>query len=86
MVFILLTMHNTHFAIAQNINHIKLSSDKVENSAKFKSGNDYQKDVLLFVDMLSTTHPAFGRGVKAPLKIDSLQNAAYKWAKNINSE
>jgi hypothetical protein len=32
---------------------------KVEESEKYKNGNEYQKDFLLFMDMLQTTHPAF---------------------------
>lgn len=31
----------------------------VEESSKYKKGNEYQKDFLLFMDMLQTTHPAF---------------------------
>ena len=44
----------------------------VEESSKYKKGNVYQKDFLLFMDMLQTTHPAFEKNppfnVKKELK------------------
>lgn len=44
----------------------------VEESEKYKKGNVYQKDFLLFMDMLQTTHPAFEKNppfnVKKELK------------------
>ena len=44
----------------------------VEESKNYKKGNGYQKDFLLFMDMLQTTHPAFEKNppfdVKKELK------------------
>jgi len=44
----------------------------LEESEKYKKGNEYQKDFLLFMDMLQTTHPAFEKNppfnVKKELK------------------
>ena len=44
----------------------------LEESEKYKKGNEYQKDFLLFMDMLQSTHPAFAKNppfnVKKELK------------------
>lgn len=39
----------------------------IEESKDYVKGNDYQKDFLLFMDMLQTTHPAFKQ--KAPIDV-----------------
>ena len=39
-------------------------------------GNDYQKDFLLFMDMLQTTHPAFEKG--APINVKKELKQGYK--------
>ncbi len=44
--------------IAQQSNIIYTDS-VVMNSKKYLKGNDYQKDFLLFLNMLENTHPAF---------------------------
>ena len=39
----------------------------IEGSKDYVKGNDYQKDFLLFMDMLQTTHPVFEK--KAPIDV-----------------
>ena len=37
----------------------KLHNEEIESSARYQSGNIYQKDMLLYVDMLGSTHPYY---------------------------
>ena len=37
----------------------KLHNEEIESSAQYLSGNIYQKDLLLYVDMLGATHPYY---------------------------
>lgn len=46
----------TVFAQQSNIIY---TDSVVMNSKKYLKGNDYQKDFLLFLNMLENTHPAF---------------------------
>lgn len=48
---------------------------KVEECEKYKNGNEYQKDFLLFMDMLQTTHPAFEKN--PPFDVEKEQEQGY---------
>ncbi|WP_288287013.1 S41 family peptidase [uncultured Prevotella sp.] len=48
----------------------------IETSKDYVKGNDYQKDFLLFMDMLQTTHPAFEKG--APINVKKELKQGYK--------
>jgi len=56
------------------------SNPSIESSAKYKTGNIYQKDLLLFIDILKECHPAFSSGYKFPFNIDSIAKEGYYWA------
>lgn len=43
----------------QNIDFCIYQNDSIEKSDWYIKGNIYQKDYLLFIDMLQTTHPSF---------------------------
>lgn len=43
--------------MGQNIPMIH--SEEVEHSREYLRGNDFQKDLLLYVDMLAKTHPYY---------------------------
>jgi hypothetical protein len=59
---------------------------KVEESALYQNGNIYQKDFLLFIDMLQTTHPAFAPPAITPFNVDSIKRTGYKWAETCSDE
>lgn len=41
-----------------NLNKIKILSDSVyQSNAEYLSGNKYQKDAILFMDLVADTHP-----------------------------
>src|SRR5690554_5154315 len=67
---------------AQKFQHIKHSNIKLEGSIKYQDGNIYQKDYLLFIDMLKSTHPAFADNILHPFNIDSIANIGYLQMKN----
>ena len=50
---------------------------KVKESEKYKNGNEYQKDFLLFMDMLQTTHPAFEKNPPFDVKKEQEQGYSY---------
>lgn len=60
-------------AAAQTVYH----NPAVEQSEEYLSGNPCQRDLLLFVDLLRTTHPVFCTGEKHPFDPDSLARAEY---------
>ena len=64
---------------------IQYSNSTIENSGKYKDGNIYQKDFLLFTTMLEETHPAFAPSLKHPVDIDSIQLKGYQWADECQS-
>lgn len=63
----------------------KYTNDKIVSLESYKSGNIFQKDFLLFSDMLNTCHPAFSRGRIPPFDIDSINSAGYDWSKKCTS-
>lgn len=68
--------------IAQQSNIIYTDS-VVMNSKKYLKGNDYQKDFLLFLNMLENTHPAFAME-NPPLDIKKIRKEGYKELKKFN--
>lgn len=61
------------------------SNSSVTESKAYLKGNIYQKDLLLFVDMLQNCHPAFAPGQKPLLKLNRIRRTGYKWAAECNS-
>lgn len=62
------------------------SNTEVEKTSQYKEGNIFQKDFLLFVDMLEETHPAFSPSLEHPFCIDTVRAAGYNWSKECESE
>ena len=46
-------------AVCFGQNAPKLHNEEIESSVRYQSGNIYQKDMLLYVDMLGATHPYY---------------------------
>ena len=46
-------------AVCFGQNAPKLHNEAIESSKRYKKGNIYQKDLLLYVDMLGETHPYY---------------------------
>ena len=67
---------------AQQSNIIYTDS-MVMNSKQYLKGNDYQKDFLLFLNMLENTHPAFAME-NPPLDIQKIRKVGYKKLKKFN--
>ena len=57
---ILLTLVSLAFCwVLHGQNVPTFHSEKVESSALYIGGNDFQKDLLLYIDMLTATHPYY---------------------------
>lgn len=63
----------------QDFSYIILTNPDVENSEAFQEGNAYQRDFLLFVDMLENTHPMFAEADKKHYDMDSLTQMGYQY-------
>ena len=81
---VLLLAAGFHALPAQNMPQSKVLSDaKYRHSAEYKAGNKYQKDAILFMDMVADTHPFYvdaGRRAewlaKKPSLIDKCKDIA----------
>jgi hypothetical protein len=78
LIITVLSLVMPNFADAQNSANIYQSSE-IENSEIYKSGNDCQKDFLLFIDLLRTTHPAFTPSQKPPFDLDSVLKVGFNF-------
>lgn len=58
----------------------------VTASREYRQGNDYQKDLLLFVDLLQNCHPAFAPDRTAPFDLQSVREDGYRWARACDSD
>lgn len=71
---------------AQENNSIVFTNPEVEKSQTYLNGNNYQKDLLLFLNMLESTHPAFAPGMHPPFNMEEIRDKGYVWAKNCDSD
>lgn len=58
----------------------------VTASRAYRKGNNYQKDLLLFVDLLQNCHPAFAPDRPAPFDLQSERKQGYRWARTCGSD
>lgn len=77
-IYIILFLLFMHIGKAQIFKTSEYRSTQIEQNTKYIKGNIYQKDLLLFIDMLKTTHPAFVDVSKYPMNIDSILLQEYK--------
>ena len=61
----------------QDFSYNILTNPDVENSKAYQNGNVYQRDFLLFADMLENTHPIFAEADKPHYDMDSLTKTGY---------
>jgi hypothetical protein len=73
-IILLLVFLQGVLVLAQN--SLTYHNTKVEDSRLYRKGNDYQKDFLLFVDLLQQSHPAFLH--KAPFDTNKELIIGYK--------
>lgn len=58
----------------------------VTASRAYRKGNNYQKDLLLFVDLLQNCHPAFAPDRPTPFDLQSERKQGYRWARTCGSD
>lgn len=63
----------------QEFSYNILTNPDVENSEAYQNGNAYQRDFLLFADMLENTHPIFAETDKPHYDMDSLISVGYQY-------
>lgn len=61
------------------------SNPTVEQADAYVNGNVYQRDLLLFLDLLQSTHPAFAAGENTPFDMDRTTQEGYLWAADCES-
>ncbi|MDR1544850.1 MAG: hypothetical protein LBS50_10705 [Prevotellaceae bacterium] len=69
----------------QNFNFIQYDNQGVENSESYTKGNLFQKDLLLYMNILKESHPAFSDELKPPFDIYKITSDGYRWAANCKS-
>ena len=79
----LLLLQGLTLCIGQNIP--TLHNENIENSSEYKNGNNYQKDLLLYIDMLKTTHPYYA-DAKHYAQLDKQARKLYKECKEISND
>ena len=62
-----------------------LHNESVENSSEYINGNNYQKDLLLYVDMLKATHPYYA-DTKHCAQLNKQTQKLYKECGNIDDD
>lgn len=58
--------------------YITYDNRDISESEMYKRGNKYQKDFLLFLDMLHSTHPIFSKKQELPINISNINIEGYK--------
>lgn len=79
----LLLLQGLTLCIGQNIP--TLHNENIENSSEYKNGNNYQKDLLLYIDMLKTTHPYYA-DTKHCAQLDKQVRKLYRECKQISND
>lgn len=77
LIFLFLQL-SLQSVFSQNHLPIEYNNHTIEKSETYKKGNIYQRDFLLYLDLLRTVHPAFADCINPPFDIDSLQIEGYK--------
>ena len=75
---LLLTMCSLNL-FGQDFSYNILTNPDVESSEAYCNGNAYQRDFLLFADMLENTHPIFAEANKPHYNMDSLTSVGYQY-------
>ncbi len=71
------------FCLGQNIPTIQ--NEHIETSVKYQEGNKYQRDLLLYVDMLKATHPYYA-DIKHQAQLDKQVKNMYKACGRITND
>jgi len=71
--------------LAQKYQYLEYQNEQIKKTDKYQSGNDYQKDFLLFMELLQTTHPAFAFKKDVPLNVDSLIKSGLKYLESCST-
>ena len=78
IIIMLSFLYGGFYLIAQDYQYIQYKNEQIMQTEKYQRGNDYQKDFLLLMKMLQTTHPTFAPNQQYPFDIDSLTKKGYK--------
>jgi len=71
---------------AQNDINTVYHSTQIEKSKSYINGNEYQRDFLLFIDMIKNTHPLFSDNIQHPFNVDSISRLGYKKCSTIKNQ
>ena len=82
----LLLISSSLTLLAQEDAYNTLTNPEVENSERYRDGNIYQRDFLLFADMLENTHPIFAETGRRHYDMDSLTRAGYQYLTGCESD
>lgn len=84
VVFSFFLIHSN--VLGQSISFLPYFDNTVQESMEYQRGNSYQKDVLLFCNLIEETHPAFaGKEYLYPFNLAKVKEMAYQWAERCRS-
>ena len=69
---------------AKQINYVEYSNPNVVTTDLYRQSNEFQKDFLLFLNMLDQTHPAFA--IQSPFDVDSIRNVGLRVLSDCQSQ
>jgi hypothetical protein len=78
-IFMASVLVGMSYLAAQDYQVFEYQNEKIKQTEKYLKGNDFQKDFLLFMELLQSTHPAFAPEQKPPFNIDSLTKTGYQY-------
>lgn len=85
LCLLLLIIAAVQFALAQDLSRFKMLSDSAYQTTDYQTGNKYQKDAILFMDMVASTHPYY---IKEERRAEwfSKKQALLKKCRNIETD
>ena len=75
----------TSMVFSQDYQYLEYQNEQILQTEKYQRGNGYQKDFLLFMELLQTTHPAFAPDQQHPFDVNLITEKGYQHLELCNS-
>ena len=85
IIIMLSVLFGIPYLSAQDYQYLEYQNEQIMQTEKYMRGNDYQKDFLLFMELLQTTHPAFALDPQYHFDVDLITKKGYQHLESCNS-
>ncbi|MDR1181036.1 MAG: hypothetical protein LBL13_03555, partial [Bacteroidales bacterium] len=82
ILFFIIYLLGVCTVVHAQILYTEYTNSELESSEVYLSSNIYQKDFILFVDMLKTTHPIFAFDNQNIVDLNAIEKEGYVWTSN----